>query len=163
MKKAAKLQKPALLAEEASHKERDIATAAADKAREAHASATSAKEQAASALQILVLQNVANQLAIVNEAVAMLKAGSAEAQEHVTQLLRNLAQDPDNRSAIAKAGAVPELVRQLECGSEKAMGMAASGLALIALKSAEHRATVHSRCLVQVIWGGVARDARLSG
>ena len=34
------------------------------------------------------------------------------------------------------------LVRQLETGSEKAMGMAASGLALIALKSAEHRAVV---------------------
>ena len=72
----------------------------------------------------------------------MLKNGSASAQETVTQLLRNLAQDPENRSAIAKAGAVPQLVRQLETGSEKAMGAAASGLALIALKSAEHRATV---------------------
>ena len=41
-----------------------------------------------------------------------------------------------------EAGAVPQLVKQLECGSEKAMGMAAQGLALIALKSAEHRATV---------------------
>mgnify|MGYP002841429056 CR=1 FL=1 len=74
--------------------------------------------------------------------MSLLGSGSAEAQEHVTQLLRNLAQDPENRSAIAKAGAVPELVSQLEMGSEKAMGMAASGLALIALKSAEHRATV---------------------
>ena len=101
-----------------------------------------AKDQAACALQTLVLQNAPNQLAIVNEAVAMLKTGSAIAQEHVTQLLRNLAQDPENRSAIAKAGAVPELVRQLECGSEKAMGMAASGLALIALKSEKDRATV---------------------
>ena len=34
------------------------------------------------------------------------------------------------------------LVHQLENGSDKAMGMAASGLALISLKSAEHRATV---------------------
>ena len=101
-----------------------------------------ATEQAAGALQRLVLQNAPNQLAIVNEAVAMLKNGSAEAQESVTQLLRNLASDPDNRSAIAKAGAVPELVRQLECGSDKAMGMAASGLALIALKSEKDRATV---------------------
>ena len=101
-----------------------------------------AKKQAAGALQALVLRNAANQLAVVNEAVAMLRSGSPQAQEHVTQLLRNLAQDPENRNAIAKAGAVPELVRQLETGSEKAMGMAASGLALIALKSAEHRATV---------------------
>ena len=99
-------------------------------------------EQAAGALTTLVVQNVPNQVATANEAVAMLKRGSATAAEHVTQLLRNLAQDPENRSAIAKAGAVPELVRQLECGSEKSMGMAAQGLALIALKSAEHRATV---------------------
>ena len=35
----------------------------------------------------------------------MLKAGSASAQEEVTTLLRSLAQDPENRSAIAKAGA----------------------------------------------------------
>ena len=60
----------------------------------------------------------------------------------MTELLRNLAQDPENRLAIAKAGAVPELVRQLETGSDNAMGMAAQGLALIALKSAEHRANV---------------------
>ena len=101
-----------------------------------------AKEQAMGGLEALVFQNVVNQLSVVNEAVAMLRNGSPVAQEHVTQLLRNLAQDPENRNAIAKAGAVPELVRQLETGSEKAMGMAASGLALIALKSAEHRATV---------------------
>lgn len=71
----------------------------------------------------------------------MLKDGSPSAQEVTTQLLRNLAVDPENRGAIAKAGAVPELVSQLEKGSVKAMGMAASGLALIALKSAEHRST----------------------
>jgi hypothetical protein len=97
--------------------------------------------EAAGALQTMAQQNVPNQHAIANEAVAMLKKSeSAEAQEHVTSMLKTLAQDPENRSAIAKAGAVPELVRQLECGSERAMGMAASGLALIALKSAEHRA-----------------------
>ena len=101
-----------------------------------------AKEQAALALQCLVRDNTQNQLAVVNEAVAMLRSGSAEAQEHTAQLVRNLAQDPDNRTAIAKAGAVPELVRQLECGSEKAMGMAASGLALIALSSEKLRALV---------------------
>lgn len=101
-----------------------------------------AKEQASGALQTLVLNNVPNQLAVSNEAVAMLRNGSSVAQEYVTTLVRNLAQDPDNRTAIAKAGAVPELVRQLEGGSDKAMSMAASGLALIALKSPEHRALV---------------------
>ena len=99
-------------------------------------------EQAAGAMLTLVVQNVPNQTAISTEAVAMLKSGTVTAQEHVTQLVRNLAKDPENRGPIAKAGAVPELVRQLESGSKKAMSLAASGLALIALKSAEHRANV---------------------
>ena len=47
------------------------------------------------------------QLAIVNEAVGMLKNGSLQAQEHVTQLLRNLAQDPENRAAIPIAFSLP--------------------------------------------------------
>ena len=98
--------------------------------------------QASGALIALATQNVPNQLAVAHEAVSMLKLGSAMAQERITALVRGLAQDPENRSAIAKAGAVPELVSQLETGSERAMGMAASALALIALKSAEHRATV---------------------
>ena len=97
-------------------------------------------EQAAGALISLCVQNVTNQIATANEAVGMLKRGSSAAAEHVTQLLRNLASVPENRSAIAKAGAVPELVRQLECGSDKSMGMAAQGLALIALDSDKSRA-----------------------
>ena len=101
-----------------------------------------AKEQAAGALQTLVIDNVQNQLAIAYGLVSMLVNGSALAQEHATLVLRNLAQDPENRAAIAKAGAVPELVRQLESGSEKAMGMAASALGRIALQSEAHRATV---------------------
>ena len=67
---------------------------------------------------------------------------SPSAAEHVTQLLRNLAHEPENRQAIAKAGAVPELVRQLETGSELAMDSAASGLALLALGSEKIRQTV---------------------
>ena len=99
-------------------------------------------EQASGALLTLVTQNVPNQTAIANEAVSMLKNGSVTAQEHATELIRNLALDAGNRGAIAKAGAIPELTMQLEAGSLKAMGLAANGLALIALKSAEHRATV---------------------
>ena len=97
-------------------------------------------EQAAGALISLCVQNVTNQIATAKEAVGMLKRGSSGAAEHVAQLLRNLASVPENRSAIAKAGAVPELVRQLECGSEKSMGMAAQALALIALDSDKSRA-----------------------
>ena len=99
-------------------------------------------EQALGALIALAVENAENQTAIADQAVTMLKNGSSMAQEHVTELLRNLAQDPDNRLAIAKAGAVPELVRQLETGSEKAMMMASSGLALIALKSEKIRTSV---------------------
>ena len=99
-------------------------------------------EQARGCLQTLVVDNLPNQLAVANEAVAMLKTGSSMAQEHVTMLLRNLAEDPGNRGAIAKAGAVPELVRQLEEGSVNAISMAAEGLGLIALKSAKDRAMV---------------------
>jgi hypothetical protein len=64
------------------------------------------------------MANGPNQMAVAQETVAMLKNGSPTAQEHVTELLRNLAHDPENRSAIAKAGAVPELVAQLEMGSD---------------------------------------------
>ena len=83
-----------------------------------------AMDEVQCALQTLVKGSVQNQLTVVTEAVAMLRNGSSQAQEHVTELLRNLSLDPDNRSAIAKAGAVPELVKQLECGSDKAMGLA---------------------------------------
>ena len=96
-------------------------------------------EQAA--LQTLVVHNVPNQLAVANEAVAMLKGGSTGAQEHVTKRSASSRRRPTT-AGDRQGGAVPELVRQLECGSEKAMGLAAQALALIALKSAEHRATV---------------------
>lgn len=102
----------------------------------------SAKLEAFGALRTLVLENPANQLAIAHSLVEMLKQGSRDAQERVTQLLLTLAQDPDNRASIAKAGAVPELVGQLQNGSERAMGLAASALGQIALQSESHRATV---------------------
>jgi hypothetical protein len=101
-----------------------------------------AKAQAAGALQTLVVDNVPNQVAVSQDLVRLIKTGSALAQEHVTELLRNLAKNPDNRGAIAKAGAIPELVRQLESGSEKSMEMAAAGLVLISLKSQAEKATV---------------------
>ena len=101
-----------------------------------------AKEQAAGALRTLVLNNTANQLAVALGLVSVFASGSADAQEHVTKLLRNLAQDPENRFSITKAGAVPKLVQQLEHGTEKSMPMAHQALILIATGSANHRATV---------------------
>lgn len=100
------------------------------------------KEQAACALETLVKGNDSNKQTVSYELVDMLRTGSRDAQGHVTALLRTLAQDPDNRGAVAKAGAVPELVKQLERGTERAMAMASQALALIALKSTDHRAQV---------------------
>ena len=100
--------------------------------------------EAGGALQQLAIGNYEHQMTIATKTVNLLSVGAPIVQEHVAELIRNLAQDVENRSALAKAGAVPELVKQLECGSPKAMGMAASGLALIALKSAEYRATVQT-------------------
>ena len=103
------------------------------------------REQAAGALQSLVLDNPHNQQQVAQGLAAMLRSGSAteRAQEVVTELLRDLANDTtDNCSALARAGAVPELVKQLECGSPNSMGMAAQGLALIALKLTEQRTAI---------------------
>ena len=108
------------------------------------------KAQSSSALKKLSLDNYNNQLAIALSLVAMLSKGSAIAREYVTELLKDLMYDPNTRSAIIKAGAVNELVTQLEHGSEKAMRMAASALALIAKRSSEHRVTV-TRELVKLL------------
>ena len=74
------------------------------------------KEEAASALSTLSFNSPSTQLAIASGLVVLVGAGSAEAQEHVTQLLLRLAHDPDNCVAIAKAGAIQRLVVQLRGG-----------------------------------------------
>ena len=101
-----------------------------------------AYEQAAGALTNLIQSSATNQRAVSDQLVAMLANGSSGAQEKTTQLLRQLLADSDNRGAIAKAGAIPQLVRQLKEGSEKAQSMAAAALSQIALKSAEYRVQV---------------------
>lgn len=100
------------------------------------------KQHSAGALLNLTKENESNQQDIAEGVVEMLQNGSKSGQEHASQLLRNLAEAPENRYSIAKAGAVPELVRQLERGTPKSMIMAAKCLALIALKSAQHRSMV---------------------
>ena len=62
----------------------------------------------------------------------MLGTGNAEAQEHVTMLMLSLMVDPDNRLAIAKAGAVKRLVKQLkQMISLKAEELAAAALSYL--------------------------------
>lgn len=70
----------------------------------------------------------ANQLAIAIGLVALLGAGTDEAQEHVTQLLLTLTSGlegddkaVDNRRAIANAGPFKMLVQQLKSESARAM------------------------------------------
>ena len=61
----------------------------------------------------------------------------------MTQLLYSLSLDSDNRGALAKWGALPQLARKLRDG-QTAQGQthAASALGQIALKSAQHRVQV---------------------
>ena len=84
------------------------------------------------ALSTLAFNNPSNQLAIATGLVALLGTGNAEAQEHVTMLMLSLMVDPDNRLAIAKAGAVKRLVKQLkQMISLKAEELAAAALSYL--------------------------------
>ena len=103
-----------------------------------------AKEQAAGALSTLVVDHAPNQYAVARELVAMLKnPKSNKAKQHVTHVLRDLSLDPDNRGALSKAGAIPELARQLrDSPTETGQAYAATALSQISLKSPEHRVQV---------------------
>ena len=90
------------------------------------------KKEAAGALSTLAFNTPSNQLAIATGLVALLGTGNAEAQEHVTMLMLSLMVDPDNRLAIAKAGAVQRLVKQLkQMISLKAQELAAAALSYL--------------------------------
>ena len=94
-----------------------------------------AKEEAVSALTCLAHNNPSNQLAIATGLVGLLGSGTAEAQEQVTQMLIKFAQHPDNRTAIAEAGAIQRLVLQMRGGGDsslKAQELAAAVLAILA-------------------------------
>ena len=72
-----------------------------------------AKEQSAGALSTLALNNPHNQLAIAIGLVALLNSGDSDAEEHVTRLILKLCADAATRNAIAKAGSIVQLVKQL--------------------------------------------------
>ena len=77
-----------------------------------------AKVQSAVALSTLVLHNEANQLSIASGLVRVLTHGSNEVQEQACDLVKNLSAMPqegaDNRAALARAGAIPQLVSTIE-------------------------------------------------
>ena len=107
--------------------------------------AAEVKEEAAGALSTLALNSPSNQLAIATGLVALLGTGSAEAQEHVTHLLLNLAHDADNRVAIAKAGAIPRLIVQVKGGTNtslKAQELAAAVLARLSGDSQDNATSI---------------------
>ena len=122
------------------------------------AGSADAAAQAAPALEALAEGSSSNQKAIAYELVELLAgkkwsgflsvAAKANAQEHATRLLRDLAVDPTKRGAIADAGAVPQLVKQLRDGTEAGQGMAAGALSQIALQSTEHRSGVTQELVV---------------
>ena len=96
------------------------------------------RQQAAKTLHTLANSGPANQQAIAIGLVALLGAGTDQAQEYVTQLLLTLTSggvddDPDaillNRKAIAKAGPFKMLVMQLSCQSLKVRTLASAVLA----------------------------------
>ena len=64
---------------------------------------------------------------------------SVSAKEHVTRLVRDLSLDSESRGALAKAGAIPELARQLRDGTPTGQSLAGAALSHIALRSPEVR------------------------
>ena len=127
-----------------------------------------AKEQAAGALASLVVGNVDNQTSVANALVAKLTESApsvaavsgigikattlapkvpAEAQEHVTRLIHKLSLEAENRGALSKAGAIPQLAAQLRDGTPQAMVAAASALAQLSHKSPQYRVQVTAQLI----------------
>ena len=108
-----------------------------------------AKAQAAGALSTMVVDNQKNQFSVAQSLVALLhnESSSSGAQEHATQLVHKLALDPENRGALSKWGAIPELARQLQGGSLSSQVNAASALSQIACHG-DCRVTVTAQMII---------------
>ena len=140
-----------------------------------------AKSEAAGALASVVVSNSDNQTAVANELVAKLTTGAdalvkpagrisreliggdragktAFAAEHVTKLIHQLSLEAENRAALSKAGAIPQLAVQLRSGTPAAMTAAAGALAQIANRSAQHRVQVTAQ-LIKLL-GSEAEEVR---
>ena len=113
-----------------------------------------AVEEASGALTTLVSNNPENRREVASRLVEMLQREDLhdplEVQECVISLIHNLCLDSDMREPIAKAGGIPELVRQLEGGDSSTQSHAAKALSQIALKSANLRVQV-TKELVQLL------------
>ena len=99
------------------------------------------KAEAANALKNLSLSSPSTQLAIATGLVVLLGCGTAESQEHVTQLLLILTVDSDNRGAISQAGAITRLIMQVKGAAKdtsiKAQELAAAVLSQLTRESVE--------------------------
>lgn len=111
-----------------------------------------AKEQAAGALSAMVVKNPANQNEVAKGLVdVLISSNSLSAQQHVTKLLYHLSRDQENRGALSKWGAIPQLANQVRDGSQhgdvELVDNAANALAQIALKSPQHRVQVTAQLI----------------
>ena len=121
------------------------------------------KIEVAGVLSNMVLDNPENQSSVAQSLVRLLgdPASSTGAQEHVTQLLYHLALDPENRGALSKWGAIPQLATQLKEGTPSSQHNAAAGLSQIALKSPQHRVQVTAQLII--LLGDEKPDVRQRG
>ena len=103
-----------------------------------------AKSEAAGALATLAMGNEKNQHAVAQSAVKMLVKAPplSPCALDVCRLLHELALSSENRNALSKAGAIPQLALHLRDGTASGQTMAANALSKIALKSAQHRLQV---------------------
>ena len=108
------------------------------------------RTEAAKTLEVLANSGKANQLAIAIGLVALLGAGTDQAQEYVTQLLLTLSSgsgtnseaDRANRLAIANAGPFKMLVQQLRSESKRVKQLAVALMAKMSGDSEENVAAI---------------------
>jgi len=96
-----------------------------------------AKQQAAGALHRLAIDVPTNQEAVAEALVRVLASDALDAVYHAVQLADELALDVDACHSMAAAGAIPQLVRQIEAGSEQASAHASKALVQISQASPE--------------------------
>jgi len=107
-----------------------------------------AKRQVVIALRRLAIDVPANQRTVAEEVVRVLSSDVLEDDEHAAELEQaarladELALNPSARDVMAEVGAIPQLVKQVEMGTDTASGHAANALSLIALACTEYRSQV---------------------
>ena len=101
-----------------------------------------AKDQAAGLLTRLAFVKPPNQLKIASQLVAILSNPKADELERASQLAHDLAEHRDACAALADAGVIPLLVKQIEAGTEHSGDFAARTLGYLADVNAERRGEI---------------------